>query len=73
MNILKFLKNQALTGPLSSITLRHHKICLYCGVLGCGRLLDLGVIGNYDTPPKDTTQITGYRQLAPGTRCRSPA
>ncbi len=32
-----------------------------------GRLLDLGVIGNYGTPPNDTTQNTGYRQLAPGT------
>ncbi len=38
-----------------------------------GRLLDLGVIGNYDTPSNDTTQTTGYRQLAPGKGCRSPA
>ncbi len=44
---------------------------IYCGVLGCGRLLDLGVIGNYDTPPKDTAQINGYRQ-AVGTRYRVP-
>ena len=42
-----------------------------CWVMG--RLLDLGVIGNYGTPPNDTTQNTGYRQLAPGTGCRSPA